>query len=141
MASHTIRLLSEADLPAALALWHATPGVGLSGTSDTEPALRNLLARNPTTCFGLWEGERLIGTVLGGSDGRRGYIYHLAIDPDRPQQGLGRQLIEQVLDSFRSLGIRKVHLFVLRENTPAIDFYRRLGWSERHDIAVFSLDL
>src|SRR5207237_10018673 len=93
-APPSIRLLREADMPAALSLWRATPGIGMSRTSDHVPELAAFLLRNPTTSFALCAGEELIGTVLAGFDGRRGFIYHLAIQQEWQRGGLGRQLLD-----------------------------------------------
>ena len=140
-APPTIRLLREADLPAALELWRQTPGIGMSRTSDHLPELAAFLLRNPTTSFALCEGEELTGTILAGYDGRRGFIYHLAIHQDRQRGGFGRRLLDAACEALRVVGARKVHLFVLKENEDACAFYRRLGWIERRDIQVFTLEL
>ena len=63
-----------------LEFWRSTPGIGIG--RDTDQSLKLFIEKNPSTCLVIRDNGRLIGTVLGGFDGRRGYIYHLAVDPD-----------------------------------------------------------
>ncbi|MCJ7518963.1 MAG: GNAT family N-acetyltransferase, partial [Anaerolineaceae bacterium] len=83
----------------------------------------------------------IIGTVLGGSDGRRGYIYHLAVYKDYQQQGLGRQLLEKCLATLKAQGLQKCHIFVISSNIEGLNFWIKLGWLLRNDILVMSKDL
>ncbi|MGI6610423.1 MAG: GNAT family N-acetyltransferase [Limnochordia bacterium] len=124
-------------LPALQALWRSIPGIGLS-SADTVEDLAVFLSRNPTTCFVAMDHGSLVGSVLGGSDGRRGYVYHLAVVERARQQGLGKALLAQALQGFRALGIQKAHLFVFGSNGLAISFYQSQGWQLREDIAVMS---
>jgi len=128
------------DIPEVLELWRTTPGVELS-RSDTPPKLERFFERNPGTSFVLRKNGRVIGAVLGGWDGRRGYIHHLAVHEDYHRRGCGRALVERVLDEFRRMGVDKVHIFVLTENKEAIEFYRRIGWYWRDELGMMSIDL
>jgi ribosomal protein S18 acetylase RimI-like enzyme len=133
-----IRLMRASDIPDALDFWHGAPGVGLSEDADHPAALETFLQANASTCFALCEGDRLIGTVMAGSDGRRGYIYHLAVHSDFQRRGWGRALLRRAVDALGERGISKVHLFVFTANETAIEFYQRIGWSERRDLTVFT---
>lgn len=123
-----------------LELWRCIPGLGV-GSGDEEESLRLFMERNPSTCLLLKDGERLLGTVLGGFDGRRGYIYHLAVHPDCQGQGYGRELLKEVLYELRKLGAPKIHLFAFNDNQLAAGFYQNQGWEWRRDIQVFSWDM
>ena len=127
------------DMRAMLNLWSVTPGLGL-GKGDEEKALQVFLERNPSTCLVLRIDKGLIGTVLGGFDGRRGYIYHLAVHPDYQGKGYGKLLLNQVITELKSLGALKIHLFVFNDNQSATEFYHHLDWELRRDIQVFSWD-
>ncbi len=128
------------DIPEVIDLWRATPGVGLS-SADTPPELTKFLERNPGTSFVTRRDGRIVGAILGGWDGRRGYIHHLAVHQDCRREGVGSALLEGLLDAFRRMGVLKVHMFVYIDNTLAIDFYRKRGWAWREDIRVMSLNL
>lgn len=125
------------DISAMLEFWRSTDGIGV-GVGDDDASLQLFLKRNPTTCLVMKDSGRLIGTVLGGFDGRRGFIYHLAIQPDYRRQGLGKKLLDQALNELAKAGAQRTHLFVWKENQAAIDFYRSLGWLDRNDIEVFT---
>jgi ribosomal protein S18 acetylase RimI-like enzyme len=125
------------DYDAALALWKRCPGVGLSSADEPGP-MGAFLVANPGLSFAAWEGERLVGTSLCGSDGRRGYLYHVAVDPEYRRRGIGSLLASASLAALATTGIKKCHLFVLADNESGAAFWRVAGWTPRGDIAVFS---
>ena len=84
------------------------------------------------------DGSTVIGAVLSGHDGRRGYIHHLAVHPDYRRQGIGQQLIDHCFAALLAIGIQKCHLFIFKENQSGIAFWEGTGWSYREDIAVMS---
>lgn len=135
-----LRPLTLADYDAALALWKATEGMALSA-ADEQPAIALYLQRNPGISHAAWDGEALAGAVLAGHDGRRGYLHHLAVAPAYRKQGLGTRLVEACLAALQAEGMEKCHLFVLEQNEPARAFWRRAGWQQRQDIAIFSTSL
>jgi len=128
------------DYEKAITLWQKTAGLGLSG-ADSREGIRVFLKRNPGLSFVCVEGERLIGTILGGHDGRRGYIYHLVVDQAYRKHGIGRILTERSLEALHRKGITKCHLFVYRTNTEAELFYDRMGWQKRTTLDIFSKDV
>jgi putative acetyltransferase len=80
----------------------------------------------------------LIGAVLAGHDGRRGYLHHLVVRADRRGLGIGRMLAEHSLAALRTVGIDKCHLFVFRANTDGMEFWRKVGWKERGELILMS---
>jgi ribosomal protein S18 acetylase RimI-like enzyme len=130
----------EKDIPGMLALWKDTPGLGW-GAGDDEESLAAFMQKNPQTCLVLKEGNSVWGTVLGGFDGRRGYIYHLVVDKDFRRQSYGKKLLQEVVGELERLNAEKIHLFVLRSNSEVVGFYEKQGWIKRKDIEVLSLDL
>ena len=136
----TIRSLTAADYDQALALWQVCEGIGLSD-ADSRCGITRYLDRNPGLSFAAFEGDKLIGTILGGHDGRRGYIHHLAVHPDYQHRGIGKKLAESTLEALKSDGINKVHLFILNSNKSGMEFWEHLGWTVRKDISVVSLVL
>lgn len=127
------------DISLMLDLWKKTAGLGL-GISDGEDSLKRFMQRNPSTCLVLRLEKGIAGTVLGGYDGRRGYVYHLAVAPDYQGRGWGKVLLNRVINELKSLGALKIHLFVFNDNKSASGFYQHLGWELRRDIQVFSWD-
>ncbi len=138
-SDHKIEPAHKIDIHKMQNLWQSMPGLGF-GIGDEEETLKIFIERNPSTSLVLKKGEQLIGTVLGGFDGRRGYIYHLAVHPDYQHKGYGRLLLNKVTDELRTLGAGKIHLFVYNGNENAINFYRYNNWVLREDIRVFTWD-
>lgn len=119
----------ERDYAAALALWQASgPGVHV-GMSDTREEIAKKLAHDPDLCLVAEEGGQMVGTVLGGFDGRRGLVYHLAVAEACRDKGLGRALMVEQEARFRAKGCRKYYLLITAENRGVMDFYAGLGWS------------
>jgi len=139
MEGLNMALAREADIPFMLELWKDTPGVGL-GAGDDEASLRAFIQRNPSTCLLLKAQDKIVGTVLGGFDGRRGYIYHLVVHSDFRRQGYGKKLLQEAVLRLKAMKAGKIHLFVLRSNPDVRSFYEKQGWIKRNDIEIFSLD-
>jgi len=138
-----VRVLGEADIAAARAFWVDIPGLGLSA-ADEPAALAAFFRRNPGLSWGAWDGTRLIATVLTGHDGRRGFLYHLAVAEAYRGQGLSTTLMSKALEGLAHNGIEKVHAFVLADNAPGLAFWAsaaRRGWARRGDLLLFSKTL
>ncbi|HHB91040.1 MAG TPA: GNAT family N-acetyltransferase [Anaerolineae bacterium] len=133
----TIQPMTMADYEEAMALWRRSEGIGLR-PADAAEHLARFLDRNPGLSFVARSETGLVGTALCGHDGRRGYLHHLAVDRAWRGQGIGRALVEEILAALKAIGINKCHLFVMKENQPAIDFWQHIGWELRKDIVVMS---
>lgn len=132
--------MTGADVAEALVLWTATEGVGLRG-ADSPDELARYLARNPDLSFAAREEGRMVGAVLCGHDGRRGYLHHLAVAAPHRRRGIGRALVERCLQGLRADGIAKCHLFVYHHNAAGQAFWRGIGWHARDDLLVMSRNL
>ena len=128
------------DYEQALQLWKSLPGIGLSGADEKEN-IRDFLQKNPSTCFVALRGGDLIGTILGGSDGRRGYIYHLATQQSERNKGIGKKLVSLCLNEYKKSGIQKCHIFEISDNSEGIAFWEKAGWLRRDDILVMSKEI
>jgi N-acetylglutamate synthase len=136
----SLRPMTEADLPAACALWSITEGVELA-EGDSQAELGAYLRRNPGASQVACSGDQLVGAVLAGHDGRRGFIYHLAVDPGQRGNGLGRELIRRALDVLKERGLRRVLLFVARDNEAGRAFWVRCGWEALEFADPMGIDL
>ncbi len=117
----------EQDLEPVLNLWkNSYPQIRMS-PSDNPMEIRKKLQRDADLFLVAEENTHIIGAVLGGFDGRRGMIYHLAVDPSRRGEGIGRVLMEEVEDRLRDKGCRKYYLLVTKDNHETIGFYESLG--------------
>lgn len=135
----TFRTFTDADIPAARALWQALPGIGLS-SADEPGALAAYLRRNPGTSFvARAADDALAGTVLCGHDGRRGLVHHLATAAPFQRRGIARRLLAEALAALRREGIAKCHLMVFRANADGLAFWRSAGAEERANLVLYSI--
>lgn len=86
----SIRQMAIEDYELVYDLWIHTPGMGLNTADDSKEGIARYLKRNPTTCFVAESGDKVVGALLAGHDGRRGYLYHAAVLPEFQRQGAGR---------------------------------------------------
>ena len=137
---YVIRAMEIEDYEDVLALWEASEGVGLSG-ADTERSIAIFLERNPCLSHVAHRHGQLVGAVLCGHDGRRGYIHHLAVSKVCRREGIGSALVARCLGGLQQIGIQKCHIFVFQANPEAMAFWDRMGWTKREELAVMSMTI
>ena len=121
-------------------LWKTHPGIGLSG-ADTRENIGSYLARNPGGSFLALVDGKVAGTVLGGHDGRRGFLYHLFVAEEHRGRGLGRVLLDRAVECLEREGIQKCHVMVFASNEEGKAFWRKAGFHPRGDLEIFSFNL
>jgi ribosomal protein S18 acetylase RimI-like enzyme len=136
-----IREMTADDYESVYALWTRTANMGLRDIDDSKDAITKFLQKNPGCCFVAEEGGRIIGAILGGSDGRRGTIYHAAVDIDCRGQGIGTLLLENVKHAFTLQGVTRVSLHVYNTNEIGNAFWKISGFTRRDDVYYYSYDL
>lgn len=129
-----IRKLTLDDYDEMYALWMSCAGMGLNDLDDSRDGIDKFLKRNPDTCFAAEEEGQLIGVIMAGNDGRRGYIYHTAVIPQYRKQGVARQLVEATMQALEECGINKAALVVFGRNEPGNAFWEKLGFTVREDL-------
>lgn len=135
-----IRTMTIDDYNKVYDLWRNTPGVGLS-EADERKKIDAFIQRNPGLCFVYEEGDAIVGTILCGNDGRRGYIHHLVVREDYRGKGLGKKLVQKCLDGLKQIDILKCHLFVFANNEIGKAFWSGTGWKQREDILIYSKNI
>ena len=135
-----IRQMTLDDYDEAYALWLSCTGMSLR-IDDSKDGIARFLRRNPSTCFVAEDGQRIIGTILAGHDGRRGHIYHAAVVSDRRGEGVGRAMAEHAWTALQNEGIAKVSLLVRCGNFGGFAFWEEMGFSPREDIIYLDKDL
>ena len=129
-----IRKMTAADYDQLYALWLSCKGMGLNDVDDSRKGIERYLRRNPDTSFAAEENERIIGAIMAGHDGRRGYIYHTAVSPDCRHRGVGSALVNAALHALEAEGITKVALVVFSRNDKGNAFWEKLGFVPREDL-------
>jgi ribosomal protein S18 acetylase RimI-like enzyme len=124
------------DYPAVFKLWNTIAGMGMRSLDDSEEGIRRFLGRNPRTCFvAEAAGGEIAGVILGGHDGRRGFIYHTAVREAFRQQGIGQALISAVEEAMKGEGIHKIALVAFKTNDLGNRFWEGRGYAERPDLS------
>lgn len=123
-----------ADYDAVYQLWLSCKGMGLNDLDDSQEGITRFLQRNPDTCFVAKIEQKIVGVILAGNDGRRGYIYHTAVAPNYRNQGIATMMVEKVLQQFQQLKIHKVALLVFAHNQQGNCFWEKLGFTLRNDV-------
>jgi putative acetyltransferase len=133
----TYQIFSIEHIPPALELWERTDHIGLS-SADRPDALASYLDRNPGFSFVALDDGRLVGAVLCGHDGRRGFVHHLAVAAPHRKAGMGSRLLNLCLEALSKAGIHKCHAFVFRDNPYGELFWQPAGWQRRDELFLYS---
>lgn len=129
-----IRTMTISDYDGVCDLWIHTPGMGLNSTDDSREGIAKYLKRNPTTSFVAECDGRIIGVIMAGHDGRRGYIYHTAVLPAYRNQGIAKRLVEGTMSALEKEGVHKVALVTFKTNELGNGFWENIGFTERNDL-------
>jgi len=133
---YEIHPMSMDDYAQVLGLWEATEGIGLT-ESDSRECMARYLERNAGLSLVVRTGAgELVGAVLCGHDGARGYLRHLAVAKDHRGRGLGKMLVEEGLSRLKSAGIPKCTIFLYAHNQEGQHFWHHVGWRRRDDLLV-----
>jgi ribosomal protein S18 acetylase RimI-like enzyme len=128
------------DFPQVINLWmNAGPGIHLR-RSDEKDEIAKKLQRDPDLFLVAEIDGLIIGSVLGGFDGRRGMVYHLAVDDHYRKRGIGTALMDELESRLKQKGCIRSYLLVTRDNMDAIRFYETMGW-ERMDLLIYGKNL
>lgn len=129
------------DYPPTLDLWkNAGPGIHVR-RSDEPEEIQKKLQRDPDLFLLAVADGRIVGSVIGGFDGRRGLIYHLAVESSLRHRGIGGLLMEEVEKRLKAKGCIKCYLLVTTENENAIRFYESRGWENMDTVFTFGKEL
>ena len=129
-----LRNMTLDDYDAVYALWLACKGMGLNQLDDSRDGIARYLARNPNTCFVAVSDGTIVGVILAGHDGRRGFLHHTAVHPAVRRRGIAKRLVQSALDALAREGIHKVSLVVFSQNEDGNAFWESIGFAKREDL-------
>lgn len=132
----TTRLVTIDDYDAMFALWNSTEQSrrALNPVDDSREGIARYIKRNPTTCFGAFSEEKLVGIILTGHDGRRGLIHHMCVHPDFRRMKIAASLVKLAEDALYAEGIQKIFGLVFKDNDTANAFWEKQGYTLRTNI-------
>ena len=136
-----IRLFEINDYYEVYDLWKNTAGLGLRSLDDSLEGIKKFLIRNPNTNHVALVDDKIVGVIMAGNDGRRGYIYHLTVKEDHQRKGIASNLVNKCLESLKVEGINKVALVTFSNNETGNAFWHKLGFIQRDDLVYRNLSL
>lgn len=125
------------DYDGVLRLWQVCEGLSIRD-ADSRAGVERYLARNPGLSHVAERGARIVGSIMAGHDGKRGYIQHLAVAETARKQGVASRLVALCVDALKGEGIEKSHVHVLRHNEDGRAYWSRLGWQQRSEVVMYS---
>ena len=132
----TTRLVTIDDYDDMLALWNSTEQSkrALNPVDDSREGIERYIKRNPTTCFGAFSGDKLVGVILTGHDGRRAIIHHMCVHPDYRRMNIASTLVKLAEEALKAEGIQKIFGLVFKDNDVANAFWERQGYTLRTNL-------
>lgn len=135
---HICEFSFEQDYERVLNFWQQIESGMNVGKSDSAEEIKKKIQRDPDLFLVAESNHQIIGTVIGAFDGRRGFIYHLAVHKNFRRQKVASQLLSDVEKRLKNKGCIKCLLLVFADNTEAIDFYKNQGWHHQPEDLVFA---
>ncbi len=133
--------MTVADYNDVRALWMTIRGFG-SRTLDDSPAdIRRFILRNPTTSVVARVGSRIVGSILCGSDGRQGALYHVCVAREYRRRGIGTKMVGYCMQQLKLMGINKVSLIAFTANDAGNAFWNQIGWTRKTDVNYYEFTL
>jgi len=129
-----VRKMTIEDYESVYGLWLSCKGMGLNTVDDSRDGIDRFLRRNPDTCFVAEKDGKIVGAIITGNDGRRGYIYHTAVSPDQRRQGIASKLVDAAMSALEEIGIAKAALVVFDRNADGNVFWEKSGFTVREDL-------
>lgn len=126
---YEVKEMTMDDYDAVYSFWKTFDGLSID-ESDERENMERYLRRNPHLSYVVYANEEVAATIKCGQDGRRGYIYHLAVKQEHRGAGLAKKLIDLCVEEFKTRQIYKCNLYVMDFNTGALSFWKHNGWNE-----------
>lgn len=136
-----IRVMTIDDYDEVYKLWLTIHGFGIRSIDDSKEGVEKFLKRNPTTSVVAVEDGHVVGSILCGHDGRRGCLYHVCVDKDYRNHGLGRQMVTAALKALDEEGINTVSLIAFKNNEIGNGFWKDIKWNKREDLNYYDFTL
>ncbi len=134
-----IRPMTINDYEEVYAMWQITTKRALS-EADSRENIEFYLNRNPLMSQVALADGKVVGTVLCGHDGRRGFIHHMAVRPEYRRHNIAKNMAQKALDALMKDGIKKTHIFCYTNNNLGQSFWTAMGWEKRDDVFVYSYE-
>ena len=136
-----IQPMTVEDYDDVRALWMTIRGFGIRALDDSREDIERFIARNPTTSVVARDGDRIVGSILCGSDGRQGALYHVCVAKEYRRRGIGTQMVAFCMHQLRYMGINKVSLIAFTTNEAGNAFWNKIGWTKKTNVNYYEFVL
>lgn len=136
-----IQPMTVEDYDDVRALWMTIRGFGIRALDDGPADIRRFILRNPTTSVVARIGSRIVGSILCGSDGRQGALYHVCVAREFRRRGIGTKMVGYCMQQLKLMGINKVSLIAFTANDAGNAFWKQIGWTRKTDVNYYELIL
>ena len=137
----TIVPMTPADYDDVRALWMTIRGFGIRALDDSREDIERFIARNPTTSVVARDRKKIVGSILCGSDGRQGALYHVCVAKEYRRRGIGTQMVAFCMHQLRYMGINKVALIAFTTNEAGNAFWNKIGWKKKTNVNYYEFEL
>lgn len=141
MDKYSIMPMTEADYDDVRALWMTIRGFGIRALDDSREDIQRFIRRNPTTSVVARMDGRIVGSILCGSDGRQGALYHVCVAREYRRRGIGTHMVGYCMHQLRLMGINKVSLIAFTSNDAGNAFWKQIGWTRKSDVNYYEFVL
>lgn len=140
-AQAVIRTMTIEDYDGVRALWMTIKGFAIRSVDDSREGVELFIKRNPTTSVVAEVDGRIVGAILCGHDGRRGFLYHVCVAQEFRMQGIGKAMVVHAMEALREEKINKVSLIAFTSNDIGNAFWKQIGWTKREDLNYYDFTL
>ena len=116
-------------------------GFGIRALDDSREDVQRFIRRNPTTSVVARMDGRIVGSILCGSDGRQGALYHVCVAREYRRRGIGTHMVGYCMHQLRLMGINKVSLIAFASNDAGNAFWKQIGWTRKSDVNYYEFVL
>ncbi len=141
MDKYSIMPMTEGDYDDVRALWMTIRGFGIRALDDSREDVQRFIRRNPTTSVVARMDGRIVGSILCGSDGRQGALYHVCVAREYRRRGIGTHMVGYCMHQLRLMGINKVSLIAFASNDAGNAFWKQIGWTRKSDVNYYEFVL
>lgn len=136
-----IRTMTMEDYEQVHTLWMGISGFGIRSMDDSKAGVEKFLKRNPTTSVVAEDNGKIVGCILCGHDGRRGCLYHVCVNSEYRNHGIGKAMVEFCMEALKKEEINKVSIIAFTKNEIGNRFWKKLGWEFREDLNYYDLTI
>ena len=122
--------MTVGDYDEVRALWLTIRGFGIRALDDSREDIARFIDRNPTTSVVARVNGKIVGSILCGSDGRQGALYHVCVAREYRRQGIGTRMVGYCMQRLKDMGINKVGLIAFTHNDAGNAFWKQIGWKQ-----------